>query len=132
MKIVYNKPCLESKGWSCTDHVSLLHIKTISSHLFPRQLYNLKGTVSVISRYFIIFFICHDLIVNFKNIYSCFEDFWSWRRHFHIFQECSNIIFKKPNKNIMKLNTPFKGNVSIILSDPPSNMPMLVFLFQCL
>ena len=55
MKIVYNKPCLESKGWSCTDPVSLLHIKTISSHLFPRQLYNLKGTVSVISWYFIIF-----------------------------------------------------------------------------
>ncbi|XP_023345213.1 serum paraoxonase/lactonase 3 [Eurytemora carolleeae] len=36
MKIVYNKSCLESKVWSCTDPVSLLHIKTISSHLFPR------------------------------------------------------------------------------------------------
>ena len=109
MKIVYNKPCLESKGWSCTDHVSLLHIKTISSHLFPRQLYNLKGTVRVISWYFIIFFICHDLTVNFKNIYSCFEDFWSWRRHFHIFQECSriqrqrNIIFKKTKQKYYEI-----------------------------
>ena len=30
----------------------------------------------VYSWYFIIFLIFHDLIVTFKNIYSCFEDFW--------------------------------------------------------
>jgi len=51
--------------------------------------------------YFIISFIFYSLIITFENIYSSFEDFWWWRRHFHIFQEClkiqrqRNIIFFK-------------------------------------